>query len=164
MTEKIRLREKIKQAQGRGLLTGAGQGARAAMSVCDKSKRGHGFLWRWSGGGALVCKIHVSSTLKPCLERSEMDGRCSTWELLFSHTVSSSLWANPSSLPWCLDTSSCLPSQHCLSTVTDRYGSCSEPLLRKIPPPSHHRGVSPLDPRGPGEKRQIGTFVTVSFD
>lgn len=38
----------------------------------------------------------------PCLVRSEMDGRCSTCELLFSHTVSSGLHSHPSSLPWCL--------------------------------------------------------------
>lgn len=38
----------------------------------------------------------------PCLVRSEMDGRCSTCELLFSHAVSFSLQSYPSSLPWCL--------------------------------------------------------------
>lgn len=40
--------------------------------------------------------------LMACVVRSEMDGRCSTWELLFSHTVSFSLHSHPSSLPWCL--------------------------------------------------------------
>ena len=40
--------------------------------------------------------------LTPCLVRSEMDGRCSTWELLFAHTVTFSLHSHPSSLPWCL--------------------------------------------------------------
>lgn len=40
--------------------------------------------------------------LMPCLVRSEMDGRCSTCELLFLQTVSFGLHSHPSSLPWCL--------------------------------------------------------------
>lgn len=54
----------------------------------------------------LVNEVYVKGgepvPLMPCLVRSEMDGRCSTSELLSSHTVSFSLHSHPSSLPWCL--------------------------------------------------------------
>lgn len=79
-----------------------------------KAKSQRGLLWAYLKVCAYVCacvcewvneenaKGEKIAPLTPCLVRSEMDGRCSTWELLFAHTVTFSLHSHPSSLPWCL--------------------------------------------------------------
>lgn len=53
--------------------------------------------------GVCTCKsVKTVVPLMACLVRSEMDGRCSTCELLFLQAVSFGLRSHPSSLPWCL--------------------------------------------------------------
>ena len=77
-----------------------------------KAKGRCGLLWVYSKVCAYACvcvsewrehaKGEKIAPLTPCLVRSEMDGRCSTWELLFAHTVTFRLHSHPSSLPRCL--------------------------------------------------------------
>lgn len=92
----------------------------------------------------------------PCLVRSEMDGRCSTWELLFSHTVSFSLHSHPSSLPWCLP----LPAASS-GPANQSHGHWSLfPTTQKKNASSSRRGFFFLR-----EKKglQINLLVTVTF-
>lgn len=86
----------------------------------NKGKEGQGLLWLCLTDCVPICvlvcecayvvfllmwvniKGETIVPLMPCVVRSEMDGRCSTWELLFSHTISLSLHSHPSSLPRCV--------------------------------------------------------------
>lgn len=59
----------------------------------------HAYNCVWANEANECVKVAATVPLMPCLVRSEIDGRCSTWELLFSHTASFSLHSHPSSPP-----------------------------------------------------------------